>query len=202
MHPLQLRSARLKQVLLVASMSIAPCASAATDPFVAHWKETCNYRGTPFELRFESKSGDPPEDDMVVTLVWGKRAPLVLPIHEALFVPVAFHTDAANYCKSVGAFDWPGGRVLLLIARDDRPSYNRLGAVVLDAKTGAFVSELREVGAMRDRLMLLKHGDGYRLLLDRTWHQDANDHGEFPAPDWLALTNQGGRLSMTWMSGK
>ncbi len=181
------------------SLLLAALPTLADDSvFRPEWTATCNYGGASFTIQFKSKSGDPTEDDQLVAVRWTNGNVINLPVSPALFVPAQFVTDAKNYCKDIGAFDWPGGRLLLLVPRNDRPSYDRIVAVVIDAKTGSFVQSEDDLGAYWKHIQILKQGSGYRALLDRTWHQDANDFGEFSAPDWMRLYNERGHLVHKW----
>ena len=173
-------------------------ALAGEPAFRPQWTATCKFGSTDFSLRFASRSGDAYQDDQVVTLVWGKAKPAPLPVEPALFEPARFVSDAKNYCRDIGAFEWSHGRLLLLIPRNGRPSSDRLIAVVIDAKTGAFVQNGGTLGAIWQDVRLLRHGQGFRVLLERSWHVEANDGGEFPAPDWMLLGEEQGRLVHEW----
>jgi hypothetical protein len=166
--------------------------------FRPEWTVRCQIGRTGFSVRFKSASGQADRDDQSITLSWGKDKGIVLPIEPALFVPIRFISDATNHCEGIGAFDWPDGRLLLLIARNDRPSDDQVVAVVIDAKTGKFVHDGGALGAIGRDVMLLRRGTGFRILLERSWHVDANDHGEFAEPDWMLLDPAGGRLVHAW----
>jgi hypothetical protein len=152
-------------------------------------------------VRFKSTSGHAEQDDQVATLVWGQKRGIVLPVEPALYVPVRFASDAKNYCRGIGAFDWSQGRLSLLIAQNNRPSDDQLVAVVIDAKTGGLVQDVGTLGAISQDVLLLRHGPGYRLMLERSWHVDPTDGGEFPAPDWMLLEDSG-RFVHVWETRK
>ena len=165
----------------------------------AEWTAPCKFEGTNFSIRFNSKSGDAYQDDQTVALVWGNNKAAVLPVEPALYVPVRFVSDAKNYCQDIGAFSWPNGRLLLLIRKSDRPSDDQILAIVIDARTGAFVQNGGALGATwPDAVLLLRQEQGYRTLLERSWHVDPNDGGEFSATDWMMLREERGRLVYEW----
>ena len=153
-----------------------------------------------YRLNFTSKSrsGDPTEDDQVVSIRWGNKSSVTLPVKEALYVPGRFTTDSVNHCKSIGAFKWGQGRLLLLLPRDDRPSEDRITAVVIDSATGSFVEDGGDIGPFGDEVDLLSDSRGYRALLLRKWYQDPNTYGEFGGPDWMRIFDLNGHIHHTW----
>jgi hypothetical protein len=189
---------RCMRLLFALLLFVAFPALAEQDPFRPEWAAACKVGGTDFSVRFKSGSGDAERDDQVATLVWGQKKAVVLPIEPALFVPARFVSDARNHCEGIGAFDWPNGKLLLLMPRNDRPSDDVIEAVVIDAKTGKFVQDGGVLGPISSGAMLLRRGAGYRILLERSSHVDPADGGEFPAPDWMLLDEQGGRFVHKW----
>jgi hypothetical protein len=174
-------------------------ASAEDSEPRAEWMAPCKFEGTDFSIRFNSKSGDAYQDDQTVTLIWGDNKATVLPVEPALFVPIRFASDTKNYCQGVGAFNWPDGRLLILIRKNDRPSDDQILAIVIDARTGAFVQNSGVLGATwPDLSLLLRQGRGYRVLLERSWHVDPSDGSEFSATDWMTLREDRGRLVHEW----
>ena len=186
------------RLLLALLLFLAFPASAEEDPFRPEWTAVCKLGDTDFSVRFKSKSGQAEQDDQFVTLVWGRRKGIVLPVEPALYASVRFKSDAKNYCRGIGAFDWPQGRLLLLIAQNSRPSDDQIVAVVIDTKTGNLVQDVGTLGAISQAVLLLRHGSGYRLMLERSWHVDPTDGGEFPAPEWMLLAEKQGRLIHRW----
>jgi hypothetical protein len=154
-----------------------------------------------FSIRFNSKSGDADSDDQSVALVRGKET-MPLAVEPGLYEPVDFASDIANHCRGIGGFDWPHGTLLLLIPRNDRPSSDQLVALVIDPKTGRLVQDAGVIGALWQPAMVLRHGTGLKLLLERSWHVDPGDGGEFAAPGWMLLDARGGRLARKWQDGK
>jgi len=177
---------------------LASVAHAKDDTFRSEWHASCEIGGTPVDIHFKSHSGDPTEDDMVVTLQWGSSRPAVLGVKPALFETVEFTTDAMNLCKEIGAFELPSGRLLFLFPRNDRPSEDQISAVVIDPKTRALVQTVGDLGAQLGNVYLLKEPGGFRIMLLRNRYQDANSHGEFGAPDWLLIKESGGHVVATW----
>ena len=173
-------------------------ALGGNERFVPEWSASCKYGAIPFELHFKSRSGDPTEDDQVVSIRWGNKSSVTLPVKEALYVPGRFTTDSVNQCKSIGAFKWGQGRLLLLLPRDDRPSEDRITAVVIDSATGSFVEDGGDIGPFGDEVDLLSDSRGYRALLLRKWYQDPNTYGEFGGPDWMRIFDLNGHIHHTW----
>jgi len=173
--------------------------ASAEDPEPrASWMAPCKFGSTEFSIRFDSKSGDAYQDDQTVALVWGNNKAVVLPVEPALYVPARFTSDAKNYCHGIGAFNWSNGRLLLLISKNDRPSHDQILAMVVDANTGALVQNAGVIGTTWQYVVLLQQGQGYRALLERSWHVDPSDGGEFPASDWMMLREDRGRLVHQW----
>jgi hypothetical protein len=174
-------------------------ALAAEDPFRPEWAATCKFGDTEFIVGFKSRSGHAEQDDQVATLVWGRNKAIVLPVEQALFEPGRFVSNAQNHCRDIGAFDWPEGKLLLLIPQNSRPFSHRLVALVFDPRAGRFVHGGGDIGAIwREDVVLLRKGNGFRALLERSWHVDAAGHGEFATPDWMLLDGQGGRFVHRW----
>jgi hypothetical protein len=186
------------QYLVILFLVSTSFAVAEEDPFKPEWSTSCSYGSAKFEIIFRSRSGYADEDDQTVTLRWGAEKAVSFPIREALFVPTKFVTDAKNYCKEIGAFDWPGGNILLLISQNDRPTGNILRAVVINAKTGKFIEDGGEVGSFGDFIEILKDNSGYRALLWRKSYQDPNNFGEFNASDWMHISNDDGHIRYYW----
>ena len=174
-------------------------ASAEDVEFRPEWTALCKFGNTDFSVEFHSKSGDAYQDDQTVALAWGKNKAVALPVEPALYEPTRFASDAKNYCQGIGAFNWPNGRLLLLIRQNNRPSDDQILAIVIDAKTGAFAQNGGILDATwQDVVFLLKQGQGFRVLLERSWHVDPSDGGEFSAPDWMTLKDDRGRLIRKW----
>jgi len=190
------------RVLALLLLSFAFQASAGDARLRPEWTAACKSGNTDFSVRFDSRSGDPYRDDQAVTLAWGKNSPVALPIEPALYVPTRIASDALNHCQGIGAFDWPGGRLLLLIRKNDRPADDQLIAIVIDAKSGALVGNEGPLGAISQDIVLLRQGQGFRALLERSWHVDAGDGGEFAAPDWMTLGSAQGRFVHEWETAR
>jgi len=166
--------------------------------FEAEWSAACRFHDTPFGVHFKSPSGDPTEDDMVVSIRWAGGKPFAVETTPALFVPVRFSTNAKNACEQVGAFDWSDHSLLLLVARDDRPAWDSIRALVIDSRTGQLIQDAGDLAGFHDGLVLLKTHSGYRVLVHRRGYQDANDFGEFWESDWLSIINDRGKLRHQW----
>lgn len=187
------------RISVLVTMALLASASSSSEELKTKWSESCQDGKTQFELSFTSKGGDPTDDDMVVTMKWGAARPTILPLKEALFVSADFISDADNLCKSVGAFKLPSGRLLLLLPKDDRPSEDRLIAVVLDHSNGAVVEVVGDVGSYDKFVMLIQEPAGYRMLLLRKWYGNlGGGGGEFGAPDWMSIRESAGHVSYKW----
>lgn len=176
--------------------------SQAADPRSRpEWTAPCTFGGKDFSIRFKSRSGDAYSDDQSVAFVRGKETRM-LAVAPGLYESAEFTSETANHCKGIGAFDWTHGTLLLLIPRNDRPSSDQLIALVIDPKTSRLVQDAGAIGASWEPAMVLRHGSGLKLLMERTWHVEANDGGEFGAPDWMLLDEHAGRLVRKWQAGK
>ncbi len=192
----------MRTVLFLAAFTIsaAPFANAGDDRFKSQWSEACQNAKPPFSLDFKSRSGDPTEDDMTVTLRWSSSSPLVLPVRPALYVKANFVGNSENLCRSVGAFRLPSGHILLLIPRDGRPSTDVLVGVVVNAARGSVVQVVGDVGSYSDGVMVISEPTGYRLLLlrDDAFIDLGGGGGEFSTPDWVVVRETQGHVSYKW----
>lgn len=180
-------------------LTLAVPAKAKDPEFRPQWTAQCKFRGTNFSVHFASPSGQAERDDQTVTLAWGKKSS-VLPVEPALFESMEFVSDAANHCRGIGAFEWPGHKLLLLIPRNNRPSDDEVMALVIDPSTGKLVENAGVIGTPWSPAIVLRQGAGVRVLLERSWHADVNHGGEFAAPGWMLLSEEGGHLVHRWES--
>lgn len=117
--------------------------------FSAAWDVSCELSGRKFGFHFQSASGDVTEDDMHVgmTTLAGQGVPLRItpalyvrrgmigPVHD-LCQPGAGRADAEPDREGVPTFDVGGGRVLMWLSRNNRPSFDELVLVLVDAAAG------------------------------------------------------------------
>jgi hypothetical protein len=128
---------------LVFLAAVAGATTAATpSPQI---KESC--KG--FDVELISASGDAMEDDMAVTVVFGKkRVPVSLP--KALYVPRHPLLNVKNLCKELTAIEVGKDRALLLVAHNARPHYDRLNAVLIDTKEQKVLDVRVDIGEIKN----------------------------------------------------
>ncbi|MBX9899328.1 MAG: hypothetical protein K2Y28_00965 [Burkholderiaceae bacterium] len=89
----------------------------------------------------------------------------------------------------------------MLLTRDDRPSEDRLTAILLNGRTGETMDVLYDLGAHSGVLRVIRDGTGFRVLLNRRWLMNQNA-GEFAAVDWMLIKEHTGRISHDWENAR
>lgn len=174
-------------ILLSVALLFAVPARSEESRFVSQWEASCQLPGHRLDIAFRSASGDPTNDDMSVTVTWDREKTSTLAIKPALFVSAGSVSDAKLPCNAVNAFQFRSGNILLLLARDDRPSENRLKAVLLNGRTGQAIDIVEDLGEFRGVLTVVRDGDNFRVLMS-----------DVAAVDWLVLGERKNRIVHTW----
>jgi hypothetical protein len=203
--PVYLRTSRVAVFCFVLMLFASAASAIAASP---RWTAVCDSEQHHFALHFKSPSGDVEEDDMRVTFTWDHNNPIRLPIKPAWFEPGGYLSDAKSLCKDVGGFAMGPQRVLILIRKDGRPSFDRIAAILVDENTGRVISTINDVGEIylantgpdSMETVLVTANSGYRILLIRDWRIDRNDGGEFGVPAWKRLTVKNNTLAAVWES--
>ncbi|MES2300308.1 MAG: hypothetical protein V4582_24955 [Pseudomonadota bacterium] len=189
------------RLLIFMALLLALPAQATESRFVSHWEASCDLPAHKLDMAFHSKSGDPTDDDMSVTLAWDGKKGATLPLKPALFVAMGSLSDAKMACPLLNVFQFPSGNILLLLTRDDRPSEDRIAAILLDGHTGSTIDVLDDLGEYSGVLNVLRDGAGFRALMNRRWLVDATGR-EFAAVDWLVIKEGNGRIIHDWETAR
>ncbi len=185
-------------LMLAASAFASERQDQFADRFVPHWNATCRIPGHTIELTFDSRSGAPTEDDMVTSIRRDKQPPITLSLKPALFVAGKIKSAELGQCDNITGVLLKSGNILLLLRRDDRPSEDRLLAVLLNGKTGNVLDVINDLGAELDDTTLKRVPHGVRLRLIRSWQQISPRHEPIPVIELKTLLEKKGRLREQW----
>jgi hypothetical protein len=155
-----------------------------------------------FEVRLHSASGDAMEDDMSVAIAFEGQEPIAVPLPKALFTPRVPLQNVKNVCQQLTALDAGDDRVLLLLSRNSRPSWDRLDAVLIDTRNRRILDTRHDLGEIKskDALVARRAGtDGYDVLLIRELIPDSGcDCAEAAIEDWMRLSVQRTKVFARW----
>lgn len=191
-------------VVIVLTLWFAATANAGDrreqfiDRFAPHWQATCQTPQHRFRLVFKSEGGDSAKDDMLVSLQWDGKSFTSLSLKPALFVAGRLKSDVLSKCDKVTAVLLSTGNLLVVLRRDDRPSEDRLLAVLLDGKTGKTLDVISDLGAETDQTILVKYQHGFRIQLVRKWLQRSPQQEPTPILAWVKLDEANGKISKQW----
>ena len=163
----------------------------------------CRADGTQFDVLLTSASGDVLEDDMTVVVRRADGERLTLPLAPALYIPREALLNVTNLCKHVTGLEVGPERVLLLLSRNERPSWDHLAAVLIDLKSMKTLSVQEDIGALKgaDSSLVLRkvsnHSFDIRLIRE-TLPNSGCDCAEAAIEDWMRLTVRGDTLRYDW----
>jgi hypothetical protein len=118
-------------------------AFSAANPFIPHWKATCQTGKSVTELSFDSKSGEADSDDMEITMTIGGMKQK-LNIKEGLFQTIEF--DSESTCDKLPAIVTNDGFLLVLFGVNDRPSPTKIAALVVNLKKQKVEQLIGDIG--------------------------------------------------------
>lgn len=192
--------------VIVLALSFAATANAGDrrdqfiDRFAPQWQANCQSPQHRFRLVFKSEGGDSAKDDLLASIQWGGKSFTSLPLKPTLFVAGRLKSDVSSKCDNVTAVLLSTGNLLVVLRRDDRPSEDRLLAVLLDGKTGKTLNVISDLGAETDQTVLVKYQHGFRIRLVRKWLQRSPQQEPTPILDWVKLDEANGKISMQWQN--
>ncbi len=176
---------------------LVTCAAAAQQP-AADVTDSC----AGFDVRMHSASGDATEDDMIVTIIFPGSEPIAVPQSSALYTPRGTLHNVKNLCGQLTALDAGSDRVLLLLSENNRPSWDRLAAVLLDVRARRILDVRHDLGDIKSKNALVARAAGpgeYDVLLIRELLPDSGcDCAEAAIEDWLRLSVKGTKVFMHW----
>jgi hypothetical protein len=167
--------------------------------FVNHWVAQCSAPFGAYQLSFDSPSGDATNDDMTVSIKVGTGASAPVSLKPSLFVTGRLASNSTGQCDNVSTVSFPSGDILLFIQRDDRPSPDRVSAVLLRAKDGAVLDSVADLGAQDNSTSFSEHAGQVRIKLIRSWRNTKSKTAEpVPVAGWLALSEVDGKIKYVW----
>lgn len=184
--------------VVVVVMLAAPLFAAGPE---ATWSEQCHADdGTPFTLTFASRSGDPYEDDMSITLRLGDRE-LPLDVEPNLFIPRMLLANTPSLCREGAALDLGSGRVAFLLAESGRPQTEQLDVVLVDLRSMKVLDRRMRLGALKGESVIAGRpvaAGVYDLRVTREYLRNACDCEEALIDDWMRVSVRGGKLWTRW----
>jgi hypothetical protein len=185
-----------------------PAAPAPADN--CDFKLECQLGAHEFSVGFDSKSGECPDDDMSV-FVETSRGKTAIPLKEDwysafsnLATPgeaICWRAGTGRANSGVGAFAVDDHRALLFFTEDDRPSYDWVGVVLIDAATGKVLDVKQRLGQSKESMVVvLKTPRGFKLQLIREYLTGVRcDCSAAFADDWMSVEVVNGRIRARWM---
>ncbi len=176
----------------------ATTAKAESPRFVQKWGANCHASFGAYQLRSVSSSGEPDEDDMSLSIEVGTGRAVANRLKQALFYAGRLSSNVPSQCDNVSTVELPSGNILVLIQRDDRPSADRVSAVLLGGKDGVVLDTVFDLGAQDKPAELSKRGDVIRIKLIREWRSGSPEDESVPVSGWLRLADTKGKISYSW----
>jgi len=181
-----------------------PTSAFCNDQFQPKWKSSCNCDGVAFNVSFSSSSGDPTEDDMIVSLISSNGKKIQIPVQQALYSKCSVVSDVKNLCDNVGGFKIKDVRVLLWFSRNNRPQWDQLSLVLIDQKKLKIIDIKEDIGPIKDaggtqKMAIRKKNNGYEIRLERDWLKNTRtDSAENSIEDWMYIQVINDKISNKW----
>lgn len=167
----------------------------------------CKLGQQAFSVTFHSASGDVTNDDMqvILTLPGGHPIRLTAP-------PAWYHTTGLtssgvpNLCDIIVATAVDHQHVLLWLASDNRPSFDRMSLLLVDLSDGRVLdrkltfADIKTVDDGGTHLTLRRNHAGIDVRLVREDLTDTNDDSAYNfIEDWMHVGVRGNRIEATWL---
>lgn len=188
------------RIIIALTLAFAASANAGdrrdefNERFAPQWEATCQSPEHRFRLVFKSEGGDSLNDDMHALLQWDDKSFTSLSLKPALFVAGRLKSDVPSKCDNVTAVPLSTGNFLVVLRRDDRPSEDRLLAILLDGKTGKTLDVIPDLGVETDKTILVKNQHAFRIRLSRKSLQRSSQQEPTPILEWVTLDEANGKL--------
>ena len=166
--------------------------------FVPQWQATCQIPGHTFRISFKSQGGDPTEDDMVASIQWDAGPATSLSLQPALFVAGRLDAKVSTQCDNITSVLLQSGNLLVLLRRDDRPSEDRLLAVLVEGETGKPLDVIPDIGIEGKGANLMENRLGLRIRASRKWRQISPQQEPIPLEEWVNVKEGNGKLNLRW----
>jgi hypothetical protein len=173
----------------------------------ADWQARCKLGQQAFGVRFHSVSGDVTNDDMQVMLTWpnGRSVKLALP-------PAWYHSMALtsagvpNLCDTVVVTAVDRQHILLWLASDNRPGFDKLSLALVELPDGRVLdsklafADIKSADEGDTHLTLRRHHNDVDVRLVREVLVDTNDDSAYNyIEDWMGVGTHGNRIGAAWL---
>lgn len=193
-------------LLGLAAFTQAPMAWADSNP-PAESQAHCKLGQQAFSVTFHSVSGDVTNDDMqvILTLPDGHTVKLAAP--PAWYHPTGLTSSGApNLCDTVVATEVDRQHILLWLASDNRPAFDRMSLLLVDLSDGRVLdrklafADIKTVDDSGTHLTLRRSHNGIDVRLVREDLANTNDDSAYNyIEDWMHVGVRGDRIDAMWL---
>lgn len=192
-------------VALIALLPVPGNIAFADDP-APSFKAKCKLADHEFEISFDSKSGDPLNDDMAISFRDSKKTAR-LALKAGLYYPKGVTTEKstpASICDTIPGFEIDAHRALLFLTRDQRPGYPVLSLALVDVSKGELLNAYENVaefkqGDSHTRYVARKGKTGFHTRLVREVLKNTGSDGpENYIEDWNVIEVHGHHIIVGW----
>jgi hypothetical protein len=182
--------------------TLQPEAAAKPTGPDAQWSALCTLKGKSVSLEVQSKSGDPFEDDMQVTLKMGFKKTSV-PKLKALFRSIP-PSKRFQLCDKTMGLSVEKTKMLILLAKDDRPALEELVAILVDPMARKVLDVNRNLGAFfreppARALQFERTPTGFRAMVVQGFNRNSlSDSAEDLVTGWVNVSVKNGKISAKW----
>lgn len=193
-------------LLGLAMLTQAYAAWAGADP-AADAQAHCKLGQQAFSVTFHSVSGDVTNDDMQVILSLPHGHPVKLAAPPAWYHTTGLTSSGVpNLCDSIVATQIDPQHVLLWLASDNRPGFDRMSLLLVDVSDGHALdrkltfADIKSVDDGGTHLTLRRNHAGVDVRLVREELADTNDDSAYNfIEDWMHVDVRGDRIDATWL---
>jgi hypothetical protein len=165
------------------------------------WIAECTFGERRVTLEAKSKSGDPYEDDMELSIQVGK-AKLPVGLSPKMFWPLTPFQGLSACDKIVGV---PIGQdqALLLFSVDYRATYEVLTGFLLNISSGAVLDRNENLGTFfktvkGKEFQIEKTESGFRAFMAQGYNEASSNNDQFYHMGWVGVTVQDGKMTARW----
>lgn len=187
-------------LLAVTTATLAVASAPERERPSSGWEAQCSIAEGPSRIVFRSKSGDVTEDDMSAVAVWPDGTKVELPIAPAWFVQRRPMTPEEKPCNGVHASLLASGKILLWIAHDGRPGWDRLTLVLLDSNRRV-LDVKNDAGMLSNEFMILPKENAFDVLMLEDQSVLDRGDGEFYPPVFKRIRIRNNKVVVSWWHG-
>lgn len=167
----------------------------------------CKLGQQTFSLNIHSESGDVTNDDMQVVLTLPNGRSVKLAVSPAWYHSVGLTSSGVpNLCDTVVVTAVDRQRVLLWLAPDNRPSFEKLSLLLVDLSDGRVLdrklafADIKTVDEDDAHLTLRRDHNDVDVRLVREVLVNTNDDSAYNyIEDWMHVSARGNRIEATWL---